>query len=221
MKTLVRLLAVTALAAALTSWPVPAHAGGPTSVLLVSPGIQQATALYIGQPRYQQLDSVLHSGPSQQSHRIEPGPFIVATWMIHDASIWRIDRIFMDAPGGPWIATEDVTEGQHTYAGPEVSATAAWHKSADPEQLRGLLKTLGLYKTPKTAAPGPAAADPSQPAPAPAKAPAVKEPGVAANWWWALPGLLIGALLTLAAGRLNQPRGPYETKQELFDRAKL
>ena len=52
--TVVVLVGTNALLAAGTGW-----AGGPTSALLVAPGIERAAAVYYSDPEYRQLETLL------------------------------------------------------------------------------------------------------------------------------------------------------------------
>ena len=62
------LLAVLVTAATTMMMASPAHAGGPTSVLLTSPGTARAAALYYTDPRYAELEALLH-GPEAERER--------------------------------------------------------------------------------------------------------------------------------------------------------
>jgi hypothetical protein len=68
-------------------------------------------------------------------------------------SVWRIDRNFLGASDGPWIATQlsmDGDAGTGMYPGQAGNDTAVTHRSPDPVALQNLLSSLGLV--------GPAAA---------------------------------------------------------------
>ena len=119
----------------------PATAGGPTSVLLVDPTTGQTESLYTGEPDYDALalmvgafepggavGKVDRSGAGHES-----GAGITVTWLIHDVQVWRVDRIFVDAEGGPWISTQLDTDGE-----------VIWHKPADGRSLMALLDRLVL-----------------------------------------------------------------------------
>ena len=112
-RTLTLLAALFAVAALGTT---PAHAGGPTSVLLSAP--PHVLAVDYEDPAYGELQRVTESGGSTSAgsagdvEEHASGRFVRATWLIHDMSVWRIDIIYPDAPGGPWIATtESLTTG--------------------------------------------------------------------------------------------------------------
>jgi hypothetical protein len=214
------LLAVTgalgvALAVMLLGAP-SALAGGPTSVMLVSPDSAQTAALYYSAKEYGELQRLL--GEPGAGSREEPaglragsGRQINVTWLIHDMSPWRVDRVYPDAPHSKdvWIHTS--TDAAQTMNG-------YWHKAEQPAQVRALFRSLGLMgKASGQGAggifPGPwqttedtvgtAAAPEPAPAPVPTgrlrtAAPATAEDGT--DWWWAIPGAAAGAGLVLALG---------------------
>lgn len=180
---------------------VPASAGGPTSVLLVSAQHEQTASLYVTDQRYDQLLEALESEPNPdpgapKGANVGPGGRqITVTWLVHDTSIWRIDRILLDADGGPWIQTHI------SYGGVDLSEPGVWHRSPAPQKLVALMNRLGLTEgaTPDSAAATPQSAAAGAPEPPAAGAAGTEDgPGV---WWWTLPALAIG----LAAGASGRP----------------
>lgn len=220
---------VTALAAVL-SGASPATAGGPTSVMLVSPGSGKAAAIYTTSPDYQTLHESIGPGPGESAppsltdvmngeHRQ-----ITVTWLIHDVSVWRVDYVYPDAAGGPWVHTRETTESGLPEQG-------MWRKAADPKALGRLLDRLGLMEpdgnlgvsapdylgsvdhgaeTPETASAAPQAA-------------ATGDGGGPGGRWLSLPGLAaglaVGSAGTVLALRLISRRTPREPgpRQELVD----
>ena len=90
----------------------PAVAGGPTSVLIVEPETGRTAAAYYDDPAYAALDAMLGSGPAGPRQAADgsfgdrgTGRSITVTWLIHDMAVWRVNRVFPDAPGGPWVLT--------------------------------------------------------------------------------------------------------------------
>ena len=81
-------------------------------------------------------------------------------------SVWRIDIIYPDAPGGPWIAT---TESLTTGSMPE---TPTWHLATDGAALVKLLDALKLLHG-QTFDGGPTTLDYL---PAPASEPSAEQP---------------------------------------------
>lgn len=130
----------------------PAAAGGPTSVLLSAPNLATTASLYTTDAAYAALaeqvgaataigsaDGAGGSASSAPAARAV-GDAVTLTWLIHDVSVWRVDRVYVDAPGGPWIASqEDVTGSGNIWDAPEV-----WHKAAEPKALLQLLGSFGL-----------------------------------------------------------------------------
>jgi hypothetical protein len=117
---LVALLAVAAVGA------TPAHAGGPTSVLLSAP--PHVVAVGYEDEAYgelQRLTEITGTRNAADAGDHVNGNFVRATWLVHDMSVWRIDIIYPDAPGGPWIATSELLT---TGSMPE---KPSWH-IADP-----------------------------------------------------------------------------------------
>jgi hypothetical protein len=124
----------------------PAHAGGPTSVLMTNPATGRAYALYYGDRAYQRLASAVggfgaESGSAQRPQSVvdDFGSEIRLTWMIHDMSIWRIDRVRITPQDGTWVETlVQVADGDI------FSRPANWHRAADLKLLMGSLKAAGL-----------------------------------------------------------------------------
>ena len=61
------------------------------------------------------------------------------TWLIHDMSIWRIDRIYATADDGLWLQTVADEGGGDPFARP-----GRWHRVANPEALTAVLTSTGL-----------------------------------------------------------------------------
>jgi hypothetical protein len=94
--TLIALLAAVGWFAAAQS----AAAGGPTSVLLANPQTGRASALYYTDKAYDQLAGAVGAFVSEAGSTNKPAAVtddltgeIRLTWLIHDMSIWRIDRV--------------------------------------------------------------------------------------------------------------------------------
>ncbi|MGW6275881.1 hypothetical protein [Kribbella sp. NPDC055071] len=224
-RTLILIAALLAVAALGTT---PAHAGGPTSVLLSAP--PHVVAVGYEDKAYgelQRLTDTSATRPDPGTERHDAGHFVRATWMIHDMSVWRIDIIYPDAPGGPWIATSE------SYDGNVDSIKPVWHAAVDPIALVKLLGTLKLlpgqhngepwYGDP-TAGPDngfvPSTGDPvptAQPESAVGSTtdsvttPQVATPqpattGVLTGWRWIIPGFLVGVAVAVVAIRLLPKR---------------
>ena len=136
----------------------PAAAGGPTSVLLTAPDIGRTASLYTTDDAYGQLaeqvgaylalgsDAGSEGGSSSRSHAIGSG--VTLTWLMHDVSVWRVDRVYVDAAGGPWISSQESVGGS-IWEAPET-----WHRAAQPKALVALLSSMGLLAGTSGAAPG-------------------------------------------------------------------
>ncbi|MFF5483313.1 hypothetical protein ACFY5C_39190 [Streptomyces sp. NPDC012935] len=226
---------------ALLLWGAPpASAGGSTSVFLASPESQKTASLYYSDEEYGELDGLL--GPGGRGTRDKPPEAdlmaahqISVTWMAHDVTPWRVDRVYeMDDGRSVWI---------HTAVGSNQPTNGTWHRAEQPAQLRTLFRDLGLMS--KTSAGGSAEAVPPA-----SKAPGENEgardssagaatdttdmateaplaqstgSGDGTDWWWALPGAAAGAVLALVlrpfATRLSleRLRGEPGPRQELRD----
>lgn len=183
-----------------------ARAGGPTSVLLVSPETQSAAALYASDPAYTQLTTLLEESPvaAPDPDPVREGRFsVTVTWLVHDVSIWRLDRIFLDGRDSPWVVTQFLDQGEPVadgmFPGGQSGSEEVWHRPADPVALESLLAGLGLRSDAPAAStePVPAAAGPAS--------------GSDDGMWWALPGAVVGAVVALLASgvlRRRVPAGP-------------
>jgi hypothetical protein len=219
--------ALTALLLALCSLLVagPASAGGPTSALLVLPGTGSTASLYTGEADYEALARLVGAfeGDGGASGRVdgsgtshEKGTGVTVTWLIHDVQVWRVDRIYLGADGGPWISTQAVMGG----GGSVWDSPVVWHTAADGPALTALLDRLGLGPSAVTAgtagapdAAGAAGATARDAAPAQEAAgdrTAADRPTGAESsspaWAWGLAGLAAGAALVLASTRLMRRR---------------
>ncbi len=209
----------------------PAHAGGPTSVLLVVPGAGATASLYTGDGDYETLarDVGAFSGTGTAGEvdgsgtEHASGPEVTLTWLIHDVTVWRVDRVYLDAAGGPWIATQWDASGDGSIG----SAAPVWHTAVDAKELAALLHRLGVAGVPD-AGPGPASTSPDQPdvtsgqkatdttsgAAPPATQPAADASGPDAGMLgWGLGGIALGVALTLAAGRVGRRSRPVADEQ--------
>ena len=188
--------------------PGVARAGGPTSVLLVSPQADRAAALHHTDAAYGRLHELLAAGPLTAAPPPADGAagstaYVTVTWLVHDVSIWRIDRVLLDATGGPWVVTSTAdAEGAvatDLYPG---GPGASWHRPTNPTALLALLGDLGLtgQRSAGSGAVGSPAADPAvNPALRPAEGAAAAQGASGAGaggdgaWWWAGAGGLLGA----------------------------
>lgn len=180
--------------------PLTASAGGPTSVILVSPARNATASLYNSDEAYARLQSLLGENPvadpAAPSKQGGPGSDAInVTWLIHDVQVWRVDRIFTDAPDGIWVSTILVRDGQPAF--PEQGVL---HRAGDAKELTGLLSALRLIASkPVEADRGPkvpVAAQAPVAQPAAQVTPASREPAEL-NWLWLVIGLAAGASLVV------------------------
>ncbi|EKX68007.1 hypothetical protein Sipo8835_43060 [Streptomyces ipomoeae] len=221
----------------------PSAAGGPTSVLLASSTSRRTASLYITEEAYGRLEKLLAPAGAELDRSQEETPewgqeagdSVTVTWMAHDISPWRVDRVFLSVPGSEetWI---------HTMLSPEDAAEQSdpgvWHRAGDPKALWSLLTDLGVTGEPSDS---PAQAEPPPPGPtvdsrsdtkssdepettAGDKANA-SEPSLLDRGWWAIPALLLGlalgstATLLLSRRVATRPKSgpPREPRQKLID----
>lgn len=185
---------------------LPASAGGPTSVLLTSPGTEQAAALYNGDPAYVRLDRIVQGGeavPRREVHSGQAGyvseRVINITWLAHDVHVWRINRIYLDARGGPQIETSFPEGDEHG-----IGSASSVRRIAEPKKLPSLLNDLGLLD----AATADRMAARTRPAVDRAATRQVTGAGGDEQWVWAIGGLAAGVVLAGALGGLRRRRQP-------------
>ncbi|MFD7446847.1 hypothetical protein [Streptomyces sp. NPDC059909] len=197
-----------------------ALAGGPTSVLIVSPESGETASLYYSDKEYEALTDLLGPGSSGDTDRppsldsVTGVRQINVTWMVHDISPWRLDRVHPSDDGSTvWI---------HSAVGLPTSYDGLWHKATEPAALTTLLKKLGVMGQ-RSGEHGGQGIPPQSSwegggATTEAAAPAARAAatGDRTDWWWAIPGLAAGTALGLAlrplAARL--PRPPFGNRGE-------
>ncbi|MFE0625419.1 hypothetical protein ACFW3D_00450 [Streptomyces sp. NPDC058864] len=207
----------------------PAAAGGPTSVMLVAPASGKAAGVYTSSPDYRELEQSIGDGPAQKAPKSLTDVMddrhrqVTLTWLVHDVSVWKVDHVYPDGPGGAWVHSLSPAE-----TGPPDEGV--WRKAARSEDLRRLLGRLGLMGADKglgVSAPDylpgsdDAAAVEETPVAAPQPA-AAGDGGGADGWWLSLPGLgaglLVGGAGTFLVLRRISRRTPEEgPRQALVD----
>ena len=207
-------------------------------MLLVSPESTETASLYYSDKEYGELEQLL-GAPGTGTRDKPPEAGLTAarqinvTWMLHDVTPWRLDRVFPADDGQDvWI---------HTAANLDRTTNGTWHRADRPAPLRALLKKLGLMGKPTgggSAAIFPPAwevygtddgardsAEAATKAPPSAEASRAQssESGDGTDWWWSVPGAAAGAVLALvlrpfiARLPLNRLRGEPGPRQELRD----
>ena len=161
------LRALLAAAAVVLSLVPPASAGGPTSVRLTSPG--ETVSLSYTEADYALLGEILgitQTTPEDAGGSHVSGPAITATWLLHDIDPWRIDWIYLDAEGGPWVETQVMDFG----TGEISDGPVFWHRPQRGTELALLLERL-------------------------LPAAAVPEPSVGGSGaWWGMGDVVLGVL---------------------------
>lgn len=186
-------LALVVSAAAALPGSISATAGGPTSVLIVNPSTSATGALYASDKDYMVLQDAL--GTSNTADGQTPPPGLVdgpgspstlnITWMIHDVSVWRVDRVNIHYDGTVWVRTYE-SPGASVW---DENMQPTWHAAADPELLLAVLERAGVL-TAKEVDGVDLAAAPVQPD----DIASGSRPGQM-NWWWLLPGTAAGIVL--------------------------
>jgi hypothetical protein len=202
MRTFTRIgVVLSSVTAALLAVAGTALAGGPTSVMLVSPATHQTAALYYSDDAYQRLSALVGENPVAEQgapdlHGTPGTDDVRITWLIHDVQVWRIDHVFANAKGEVWVETILPKDG----APATIDTAGVVHRPADAAALMSLLSGLKLYgegPPPRNFFSGATSAA-AAPDPATASAAAVPSRVAGPNWWWILVGVAAGA--TFVAG---------------------
>ncbi|CUR59682.1 exported hypothetical protein [metagenome] len=203
-----RTLAIVVLAlSAPVGLPGTSHAGGPTSVLVTQVGTG-AGGLYYSDEAYDALVRLLPDGVT--TGKAQPPGYSGAdynlTWMIHDVTPWRWDRIHVDGDTA-WVSTTVTSD-----------AAGQWRELGPAEPLVGLLDRVvqrgggpAIVSVPAEDAAVDAAAE------VPAGQPATPSDDDSSwfslsGWRWLVPGALLGLLVGAAAAHR---RGDEEPRRVL------
>ncbi|GAA3498813.1 hypothetical protein GCM10019016_059160 [Streptomyces prasinosporus] len=214
--------AVAAAVALMVGGASPASAGGPTSVLVVSPQSEETASLYYADEEYGELERLL--GPAGAGTREKPpeadlaaARLVNVTWMVHDVTPWRVDRVFLGDMGEEvWI---------HTAARLTEPVNGHWHRAEYPSDVHkflfgldvmgeatGTASVSGTYPAPwETERSGPGTDREAAEAAPGARAATAADDGT--DWWWVIPGAVAGAALALVLR-------PYVTRWPLPRRRK-
>jgi hypothetical protein len=198
-----RILAIALLAlTAVTGLPATAHAGGPTSVLVTQPGAA-AAGLYYSDEAYGELLRLLPADETRgEAEPPSGGVDYNLTWMIHDVSAWRYDRVTVAGDGTAWVSTTFTSD-----------AVGGWEPAGAGTELFDLLSAVLDDSAAPAVVTVPAAETPGS---TPLAAP--QEPRTTwfslAGWRWLVPGGLLGVLVGAAAARR---RGADEPRRMLVE----
>ena len=143
-------VAFAALIAGPAAWVAnaePAHAGGPTSVLLSNPSHGRVGALHQSQSDYQRLVDLVNAYDPLAGDSARPGAVsdtadaFRMTWMIHDMTVWRIDMVYETADG-VWIETRVEPSG----AGDIFAREGRWNQlpRSDKAVLSAVFRNAGI-----------------------------------------------------------------------------
>ncbi|MDX2553887.1 hypothetical protein [Streptomyces stelliscabiei] len=221
----------------------PSAAGGPTSVLLVSPTSHRTASLYGSGKQYDLLVRLLVPAGSALDGSREKAPdwgpegtwggqvgdMVTVTWMSHEVTAWRVDRLYMSAPDTKdvWIYT-----GLETAEDAATAGEGVWHKAKQSEELRALLRGLGVLGEPSDGAVQGTSSDDALTGSGTETGgtvtgtrAAADASGPAGHARWAIPALALGLLLGSGGATLLLRRAaarhesgpPREPRQELLD----
>ena len=136
------LLVLLTILLGLTGWAGAAgsaYAGGPTSVLLVNTGRARVHALYVTDAAYDRLAAAVgETDGASTPPRVAEGlkDEVKLTWLIHDVTVWRLDRVVLTRNDGIWIET--------ALTLPEDNHTGRLHRAHDDQTLTALFSAFGL-----------------------------------------------------------------------------
>ena len=215
-----------------TAFAGASSAGGPTSVLLVAPGSGRTASLYVNSPEYAELARLMGVEGEPSGEKVEPpgmgsdGAGVTITWLIHDAQVWRVDRVDLSPDDGPLITTQEDASGAGIWKAP-----ATLHRSTEGTAIVALFNRLGLGVNGPSE---PESAEPDTSSPA-ATSPAAAPPATAAGrarssaYVWGAGGVLLGAALAIGAlevrrrviaaraARVTEAADPLDDDLELLD----
>ena len=195
-----RILATAVLAVCtLVGLPGPAHAGGPTSVIITRPGAD-AGALYVSDAAYDALLGLLPAVETRGRPR-PPGGSVAdynLTWLVHDVMPWRFDRVAVFDDGTAWVSTT-FTEG----------ASPAWSPLLPAGKVADIL--AGVLEESSAPSVVTIPAEPTRADLAPAGTEDAEPSWFSLSGWrWAVPGALLGLVVGVAAARRPRDTEPRQ-----------
>ena len=225
-----------------TGFAGSAGAGGLTTIVLVVPGESRTASVSMGTSDYAELSRLVGAeeparGSTTQPPGVDPsgpagpsdpaGPTVTLSWLSHDVMVWRLDRVYLNAEGGPWISTQTYTSEANDW-----SEAPLWRNvSANGKELALMLDRLGVGNAEPTPSAAPAVAAPPATGSSSAeqatqqtteqtgrRAAESSGPG---GWLWGPLGVLLGVLLgvglTLTAIRWQNAPGPEGGTDDRID----
>ena len=188
-----RVLATVVLVlSAVVGLPATAHAGGPTSVLITHVGVS-AGALYFTDEAYDDLAALLPDAETKGGAEPAGGIDYNLTWLIHDVSIWRYDRVRVTRDGTAWVSTSFTNDAPAGWQ--EVVASAKLVQILDAVQSDTAVDAVSLVPDAEPAS--------TRPAATPADGPDAAWFALT-GWRWVVPGALLGLLVGVAAARVRR-----------------
>jgi hypothetical protein len=164
-----RIIALVVAMLAAVAWVMsaaPAHAKGPTSVVMANSNLSRIKGLYYTDKAYERLVvGVGAFGPDVGSTRTPRSiPDVRAgvrlTWLADERVILRIDNVYFTTHDGIWIETWNADRQARMFNLP-----AHWHRAADRKALMASLATAGMIAGSETPARKPTPTVPSATAP--------------------------------------------------------
>ena len=202
----------------------PAHAKGPTSVLMANRNMSRVTVLYYTDKAYERLASGVGAFSPDIGSKSEPRSFpdnvragVRLTWLADEMMILRIDNVYFTTDDGIWIETSNADR-----RGDMFNLPARWHRAANQKVLMASLTAAGMVAGSKPPAGKPTSTVPSATAPtAPQTAPTVSQaapasvPGagrapanLAVIAGAGVAGVIVGATAALALARTRRSKAP-------------
>jgi hypothetical protein len=221
-----------------TGFAGSAGAGGLTTIVLVVPGQSRTASVSMGTSNYDDLSRLVGAEEPARGSTIQPpgvdpsgpagpsdpaSPTVTLSWLSHDVMVWRLDRVYLNAEGGPWISTQTYTSEADDWSKPPL-----WRNvSANGKELALMLDRLGVGNAVPTPSVAPAMAAPPAAGSSSAdqatqqtsrRAAESSGPG---GWLWGPLGVLLGVLLgvglTLTAIRWQNAPGPEGGANDRID----
>ncbi len=140
-------LGTTALVGLMLLPATAAHAGGPTSVLVVDHDGRHAAGALTGSPAYDSLARALdiETPPNGQPRPADSfmDSSIRLTWLIHDVQAWRVDALAIEG-SDVWVSTLMMPGGETLFSGAGEPPEAVWHRPANTALLLKALNDLEM-----------------------------------------------------------------------------
>ena len=205
-----RILATVVLAVcSVICLPGPAHAGGPTSVIITRPGAD-AGALYVSDAAYEALLALLPAAETRGTPGTPGGGVDYnLTWLVHDVMPWRFDRVRIASDGSAWVSTTFSTDAVGGSETDGTEAVGGWEPLGAAEELAALLTEV----LDESAAPAVVTlpAEPTRTVLPQAGTEVPQAPWFSLTGWrWLVPGALLGLAVGAVAARRPRDTEPRQ-----------